>query len=59
MPGYRKTTWMSAWIRQRGIRAGWVSLDRHDHDPDRVMPASEAFESDDSKASCALGSAID
>jgi LuxR family maltose regulon positive regulatory protein len=32
-PGYGKTTALAQWIRHKGRRAGWVSVDRRDSDP--------------------------
>ncbi len=32
-PGFGKTTMVSDWVRQRQIRAGWVSLDKSENDP--------------------------
>jgi len=32
-PGYGKTTLVSAWIRERGLPFGWLSLDEKENDP--------------------------
>ncbi|MDQ0115532.1 LuxR C-terminal-related transcriptional regulator [Paenibacillus harenae] len=32
-PGFGKSTLVSGWIRQAGLRSGWVSLDAKDNDP--------------------------
>lgn len=32
-PGFGKSTLVSGWIRQAGLRSGWVSLDARENDP--------------------------
>lgn len=34
-PGFGKSTLVSSWIRQAGLKSGWVSLDARDNDPQR------------------------
>jgi ATP/maltotriose-dependent transcriptional regulator MalT len=36
-PGFGKTTLVSEWIADRGLRVAWVSLDESDSDPVRFM----------------------
>ncbi|MEJ2732766.1 MAG: LuxR C-terminal-related transcriptional regulator [Anaerolineae bacterium] len=35
--GFGKTTLISAWIKESGIRAAWISLDENDNDPARFL----------------------
>jgi LuxR family maltose regulon positive regulatory protein len=32
-PGYGKTTLLGAWVGQKGMRCGWLTLDESDNDP--------------------------
>ncbi|MCC6187730.1 MAG: hypothetical protein IT318_01750 [Anaerolineales bacterium] len=35
--GFGKSTLVSVWLRERGLPAAWLSLDKHDNDPVRFL----------------------
>ena len=37
LPGYGKTTAVRAWCASRGVAPAWVTLDRRDNDPTRML----------------------